>query len=472
MVIKYRYILKWGWIFLIIDLSSKTPLYLQLYENFKIRIVKGEYKSGDKLPSKRGLADSLGISLNTVSKAYYLLEEEGFILAKERSGYFVEQLNNSYSIKEEKESLIFESKEEVNIKYDFSSSSIAHKEFPFYTFSKLYRKIIDSEDENILINSESLGKYDFRLAISKYLKNSRGLITDPENIVISSGMEYLFEMLFYMISKDSVFGIENPGYGILPGMISSRGFFYKSIDVEEDGVSLSSLKKSGANILNITPSHQFPTGSIMPISKRLKILDWANSSENNYIIEDDYDTEFRYVGKPIDPLKSLDTNDKVIYMGSFSKSIAPSLRISYMILPNRLMNILKQDVPFFICSVPVIDQMVMAEFLEKGHFERHLNKMRRIYKKHRESLINELSKYPQVLNISGADSGIHIVVTLKTEKDDQEIVSACLKKGIRIQALSEFYNSSKTSSSKFILGFGSLNKESISKGVKGIIETI
>lgn len=210
----------------------------------------------------------------------------------------------------------------------------------------------------------------------------------------------------------------------------------------------------------------------MPISKRLKILDWANSSENNYIIEDDYDTEFRYVGKPIDPLKSLDTNDKVIYMGSFSKSIAPSLRISYMILPNRLMNILKQDVPFFICSVPVIDQMVMAEFLEKGHFERHLNKMRRIYKKHRESLINELSKYPQVLNISGADSGIHIVVTLKTEKDDQEIVSACFKKGIRIQALSEFYNSSKTSSSKFILGFGSLNKESISKGVKGIIETI
>lgn len=456
-----------------IDSRSKIPLYLQVYEFYKEKIVQGEFKSGEKLPSKRQLSETLGISINTVSKAYYLLEEEGFINPKERSGYFVEQLNNSFSKKVPTKVYENSTTETFKAKYDFSSSSIDTELFPYYTFSKLYKEVIESENENILINSETNGKLEFRKSISKYLREIRGLDTNPENIVISSGMEYLFEIIFYIFSNDKTFGIENPGYDILPSMIESRGFDFKSINISKEGIDISSLLKSNIDLLCVTPSHQFPTGNIMSINNRLEVLNWANSKTSRYIIEDDYDSEFKYVGKPIDPLKKLDTKDKVIYLGSFSKSLAPSLRISYMILPSSLIKILKEDAPFFICSVPVIEQIVMAKFIGNGHFERHLNKMRRIYKKKRELLIENLSKKNKVLDISGADSGLHIVVEFETDKTDEEILEKAKDKGIKIQSLSEFFNDkNSTSKSKFLLGFGGLSKDDLEEGVNELLRII
>ena len=440
---------------------------------YKEKIVQGEFKSGEKLPSKRQLSETLGISINTVSKAYYLLEEEGFINPKERSGYFVEQLNNSFSKKVPTKVYENSTTETFKAKYDFSSSSIDTELFPYYTFSKLYKEVIESENENILINSETNGKLEFRKSISKYLRETRGLDTNPENIVISSGMEYLFEIIFYIFSNDKTFGIENPGYDILPSMIESRGFDFKSINISKEGIDISSLLKSNIDLLCVTPSHQFPTGNIMSINNRLEVLNWANSKTSRYIIEDDYDSEFKYVGKPIDPLKKLDTKDKVIYLGSFSKSLAPSLRISYMILPSSLIKILKEDAPFFICSVPVIEQIVMAKFIGNGHFERHLNKMRRIYKKKRELLIENLSKKNKVLDISGADSGLHIVVEFETDKTDEEILEKAKDKGIKIQSLSEFFNDkNSTSKSKFLLGFGGLSKDDLEEGVNELLRII
>lgn len=456
-----------------IDSRSKIPLYLQVYEFYKEKIVQGEFKSGEKLPSKRQLSETLGISINTVSKAYYLLEEEGFINPKERSGYFVEQLNNSFSKKVPTKVYENSTTETFKAKYDFSSSSIDTELFPYYTFSKLYKEVIESENENILINSETNGKLEFRKSISKYLRETRGLDTNPENIVISSGMEYLFEIIFYIFSNDKTFGIENPGYDILPSMIESRGFDFKSINISKEGIDISSLLKSNIDLLCVTSSHQFPTGNIMSINNRLEVLNWANSKTSRYIIEDDYDSEFKYVGKPIDPLKKLDTKDKVIYLGSFSKSLAPSLRISYMILPSSLIKILKEDAPFFICSVPVIEQIVMAKFIGNGHFERHLNKMRRIYKKKRELLIENLSKKNKVLDISGADSGLHIVVEFETDKTDEEILEKAKDKGIKIQSLSEFFNDkNSTSKSKFLLGFGGLSKDDLEEGVNELLRII
>lgn len=456
-----------------IDSRSKIPLYLQVYEFYKEKIVQGEFKSGEKLPSKRQLSETLGISINTVSKAYYLLEEEGFINPKERSGYFVEQLNNSFSKKVPTKVYENSTTETFKAKYDFSSSSIDTELFPYYTFSKLYKEVIESENENILINSETNGKLEFRKSISKYLRETRGLDTNPENIVISSGMEYLFEIIFYIFSNDKTFGIENPGYDILPSMIESRGFDFKSINISKEGIDISSLLKSNIDLLCVTPSHQFPTGNIMSINNRLEVLNWANSKTSRYIIEDDYDSEFKYVGKPIDPLKKLDTKDKVIYLGSFSKSLAPSLRISYMILPSSLIKILKEDAPFFICSVPVIEQIVMAKFIGNGHFERHLNKMRRIYKKKRELLIENLSIKNKVLDISGADSGLHIVVEFETDKTDEEILEKAKDKGIKIQSLSEFFNDkNSTSKSKFLLGFGGLSKDDLEEGVNELLRII
>lgn len=454
---------------MIIDQKSKAALYLQIYEYFKEKIVSGHFKSGDRLPSKRNLAEELGLSLNTISKAYYLLEDEGFILAVERSGYFVEQLNNFYpkiDVNEEVRDMK-EKKRSKEILYDFSPYSIDEEKFPYYTFSKIFKEVIDTGGRDVISQSDPLGKWDFRKAISKYLNDSRSLNVKAENIVISSGMEYLYEMLFYIFSKDSVFAVENPGYDILPEMISSRGFTCKPVKVKADGVSLVDLETSGANVLTITPSHQFPTGSIMPISKRLDLLKWASSKEGRYLIEDDYDTEFRYVGRPIEPIKKLDAKDRVIYMGSFSKSLAPSMRVSYMILPDKLMEDLKVNFPFFICPVPVINQLVMTKFLGQGYFQRHLNRMRRNYKKKREALIEKLQTYPQVLDISGADSGIHIVVEVKTKKDDFEIERLCKDKGIEIYPLAAYYskNSKEKSSGKFLFGFGNLSLASLNKGL-------
>ncbi|MDO5027966.1 MAG: PLP-dependent aminotransferase family protein [Bacillota bacterium] len=461
---------------MIVKQDSQAALYIQIYQYFKEKIVSGHFNSGDRLPSKRNLADQLGLSLNTISKAYYLLEEEGFILAKERSGYFVEQLNNFYpqAFKDEKTKIEEKKEADPKVIYDFSPSSIDREKFPYYTFSKLYKEVIDQEGRKIIGQSEPQGKLVFRNALSQYLNISRSLNVKAENIVISSGMEYLYEMLFYIFSKDSIFAVENPGYDILPDMISSRGFSYEPIELEDDGISLDQLIKSKANILTITPSHQFPTGSIMPISKRLDLLKWASLKEENYLIEDDYDTEFRYVGRPIDPIKKFDLNDKVIYMGSFSKSIAPSMRISYMILPDKLMEELRVNFPFFICSVPVVNQLVMTKFLKDGYFQRHLNRMRRHYKKKREDLIEKLEKYDQVLDISGADSGIHIVVEVKTNKTDNEIVASCKKKGLEIYPMSAYYSSKsiKKSSGKFLFGFGNLNLETLDQGLEEFFSSL
>lgn len=457
---------------MILNKNLDTPLYLQLYEHFKERIVSGELESKERLPSKRQLSDSLGISQNTVTKAYYLLEEEGFINAVERSGYFVENIDNTYISKTQIPMDFEYEKKESDITYNFSSSAISKDEFPFYTFSKLYREVIGRKDENILTNKEPNGSFKFRLAISKHLWDSRGLVVDPENIVIGSGLEYLFQILFYILDPKTVFAIENPGYDILPPMISSRGFPYVSIDVGDEGVDIDGLESSNANILCITPSHQFPTGNIMPIGRRIEVLNWANSSEKNFVVEDDYDSEFRYVGKPIDPLKSLDKNDKVIYMGSFSKSVCSSMRISYMILPDKLLENLRADAPFFICSVPLLDQIVMAEFLNNGHFERHLNRMKRIYKRNREAAISILEKSDKVLDISGADAGIHIVVKFDTEKSDEELKTELKEKGIFMEPVSSFYSSGEKSNSKFLLGFGDMKPKKMKEGIKKVLDTL
>lgn len=457
---------------MIIDKNSEKQLYLQLYEYIKGEIASGNFKSGDKLPSKRKLTDNLGISINTINTALFLLEEEGYIKAKERVGYFVEEFSDLYITEGTREYVGIVDEDSNHILYNFSPNAISYDNFPYYTFSKLFKETLQDEDPNLLMNPDSSGDDEFKRAIGKYLLESRALQVNPENIVISSGLEYLFQILFHIFSKDDIFALENPGYEILPPMIRSAGYEYKSIPVTEEGIDLVKLEESRANIAVITPSHQFPTGRIMPIKNRLDILNWAYSSESNYIIEDDYDSEFKYVGKTIEPLKSLDASDKVIYIGSFSKSVAPSMRISYMVLPTSLLQSLKQKAPFFICSVPRLNQIVMAKFLENGHFERHLNKMRRLYKKRREFAISELESYKGLADISGAEAGLHIVVDLKSKISDEVLIEEFSKNNIHINAMSKYYSSGKKSENKFLLGFGGMEDEDIREGIRLLMKLI
>ena len=373
-------------------------LYMQIYEYFKNEIINGTYKANTKLPSKRNLAKEYKISLNTVDNAYSKLLEEGFIYSKERQGFFVSDVGELYVLDSKP---IHITKEEENIEYDFSYSGVS-EEFPYKIFKKISSNIFDNKD--ILEKVDYQGYFPLRTQISEYLDKSRGFKADPSQIVISSGSEYLFQIIFKLISGK--FGIEDPGYNMLSNIMDTNDIKYEFISVDENGMDLEKLKKSKSDFCVITPAHQFPTGVIMNMQRRVELL---NMKKIEYVIEDDYDSEFKYSKRPVPALKSIDVNDKVIYIGSFSKSISPSFRVSFMVLPFDLVEKYNKIFKFFICPVSIMVQKMLTAFIETGEFEKHLNRMRKIYSKKRQLLIDMLSERKDI-TIRGADAGLHVVL--------------------------------------------------------------
>ena len=367
---------------------------MQIYEYFKNEIINGTYKANTKLPSKRNLAKEYKISLNTVDNAYSKLLEEGFIYSKERQGFFVSDVGELYVLDSKP---IHITKEEENIEYDFSYSGVS-EEFPYKIFKKISSNIFDNKD--ILEKVDYQGYLPLRTQISEYLNKSRGFKAEPSQIVISSGSEYLFQIIFKLISGK--FGIEDPGYNMLSNIMDTNDINYEFIPVDKNGMDLTKLKKSKSDFCVITPAHQFPTGVIMNMQRRVELL---NMKKIKYVIEDDYDSEFKYSKRPVPALKSIDVNDKVIYIGSFSKSISPSFRVSFMVLPFDLVEKYNKIFKFFICPVSIMVQKMLTTFIETGEFEKHLNRMRKIYSKKRQLLIDMLSERKDI-TIRGADAGI------------------------------------------------------------------
>ena len=356
-------------------------LYMQIYEYFKNEIINGTYKANTKLPSKRNLAKEYKISLNTVDNAYSKLLEEGFIYSKERQGFFVSDVGELYVLDSKP---IHITKEEENIEYDFSYSGVS-EEFPYKIFKKISSNIFDNKD--ILEKVDYQGYLPLRTQISEYLDKSRGFKAEPSQIVISSGSEYLFQIIFKLISGK--FGIEDPGYNMLSNIMDTNDINYEFIPVDKNGMDLTKLKKSKSDFCVITPAHQFPTGVIMNMQRRVELL---NMKKIKYVIEDDYDSEFKYSKRPVPALKSIDVNDKVIYIGSFSKSISPSFRVSFMVLPFDLVEKYNKIFKFFICPVSIMVQKMLTTFIETGEFEKHLNRMRKIYSKKRQLLMDMLNE--------------------------------------------------------------------------------
>ncbi len=285
-------------------------LYMQIYEYFKNEIINGTYKANTKLPSKRNLAKEYNISLNTVDNAYSKLLEEGFIYSKERQGFFVSDVGELYVLDSKP---IHITKEEENIEYDFSYSGVS-EEFPYKIFKKISSNIFDNKD--ILEKVDYQGYLPLRTQISEYLDKSRGFKAEPSQIVISSGSEYLFQIIFKLISGK--FGIEDPGYNMLSNIMDTNDINYEFIPVDKNGMDLTKLKKSKSDFCVITPAHQFPTGVIMNMQRRVELL---NMKKIKYVIEDDYDSEFKYSKRPVPALKSIDVNDKVTLTGSHVESI-------------------------------------------------------------------------------------------------------------------------------------------------------
>ena len=358
-------------LFLTLDKEDDKSLYEQLYLNLKQAIIQKDIAFGTKLPSKRALSDLLNISQTTIELAYGQLLAEGYIMSKPRVGYFVEAIDELPYVEKVAPQTTTEVEQSLSFQYDFSPGKIDEDGFPFQLWRKYAKDIYDESSKYLLQAGHPQGEHVLRVEIARYLYESRGIYCIPEQIVIGSGTEQLLPMILRLFDEDAKFALENPGYSATPqAHLQSRAI---PISVDEDGLIVDELEKSEANLVYITPSHQFPTGAVLSATRRTQLLKWAAQKSSRYIIEDDYDSEFRYIGKPIPALQGLDKGDCVIYMSTFSKSIMPSLRVAYLVLPLSLLPKYKEVFSYYSATVPRFDQHILANFMREGHFSKHLN---------------------------------------------------------------------------------------------------
>lgn len=344
----------------------KKKKYSELYRSIKEKILSGEYVSGQKLPSKRVISDLFGCSVITAEKAYAMLADEGYIVPKERSGYFVQQLDFPYS-GPRKDAF-------GEIHHLPEDKSDASDTFEYSLWFKTVRRVISDYGERLFMKSPGMGCAILRNAISDYLLRYRGMVASPERIVIGSGAEQLYETLVKLLGRSKVFAIENPSYSQIEAVYRAWGVKLKKLRLSADGIDSKILNSEKFDVLHVTPFRSYPTGITVSVAKRYEYL---AAAKGKYIVEDDFNSEFFTPGNPVESLYSLDKNGVVIYINTFSKSISPSVRLGYMILPDRLCDEYREKLGMFSCSVPVFDQYVLAEFISSGNFERHLNKMRR-----------------------------------------------------------------------------------------------
>ncbi|WP_129723733.1 MocR-like pyridoxine biosynthesis transcription factor PdxR [Xylanivirga thermophila] len=452
-----------------LDYESKVPLYHQLYSFIKADIQSGSMPFSTKLPSKRKLSSYLRISQNTVQSAYNQLIEEGYIISKERKGYYVNKIDHLQNIYMQPDtSEDYNKRSKMEAKFDFSYHGVDKTTFPYAVWRKLMKETINECDPELLQLGDSLGYYRLRTVIAQYLHQSRGVNCNENQIIISSGTEVLYQTLIQLFDEDTIFGIENPGYEKLNQLFISNRANFKSINIDRNGMIPEEVYKSNANILCITPSHQFPSGEIMPINRRLQILNWANKEGGRYLIEDDYDSEFKYSTRPIPSLQSLDNNEKVIYMGSFSKSLSPTIRISYMVLPPHLMRRYNKNLSYILCPVPIFEQKVLYRFIQDGYFERHLNKMRNIYKKKREVLVKAITELNCGIQILGADAGLHLLIRIPNNMSEEQLIHSALRQGVRVYGISGYYFDKENIGviPTIMLGYAEISEEEIVKAVK------
>lgn len=354
-----------------INKDSSKSAYMQLYELLRNDIVQGVYTYGSKLPSKRLMSEETGISVITVEHSYSILCDEGYVEARQRSGYFVIYRESDFISHNE---VVTEKKQKAH------HNNLSDSTFPHSVLAKTMRKVLIDYGDSILIKSPNQGCAELREAVCAYLARSNNMHIKSEQIIIGSGAEYLYSLIVQMFSNNKTFAIENPSYEKIQKVYTSNGVFCELLNLGANGIKTSELKKSTASVLHITPFNSFPSGITANASKRAEYVRWAEE-RNGYIIEDNYESELTVSKKNEDTVFSLSENGNVIYLNTFSKTIAPSIRVGYMVLPENLLDLFKEKLGFYSCTVPVFEQYVLAELLNSGNFERHINRVRRSRRK-------------------------------------------------------------------------------------------
>lgn len=458
--------------------SGKTPLYEQIYLAIKRDIEDGKISFGEKLPSTRLLAANLNVSRFTVDLAYEQLVSEGYIQARAGSGFFVCDLSNLLSgisdggkMRPPEPS---QAAEETNVRIDFSPFAVDAVHFPYNIWKKRNREVMDAT-EDLLVAREAAGDRRLREAIATYLYRARGVHCTPEQILVGAGNEYLLLLLVQILGGGCSVAMENPTYVQAYEVFRHAGCRVHVGSTDGEGSLRSMLDRRAVDVVYVMPSHQFPLGTVMPLGRRQELLDWAAEAEGRYIIEDDHDSEFRYVGKPIPSLQSRDQKDCVIYFGTFSKSISPALRMSYMVLPRHLSERFHKQFDFYSSTVSTGQQLAVRRFMETGDFERHLNRMRRIYKAKHDFLLKELKKRKWVRQIRGENAGLHLVVEVNSPLDEAELLAEALARGVRIYGMSSYRIGrvvQKKGSVTLLLGFGGLSEKELTEGLTVLDELL
>lgn len=445
---------------------SKIPLYEQIYDYIKTDIQDGRLKYREKLPSTRALSKYLEVSRSTVELAYEQLLSEGYIEAEPYRGFFVAQTEELYHFKKER-IRPFLPEQEKKYKYDFSPNGVDLKSFPYNAWRKLSKDILMDDRTELFRSGDPKGEYGFRNAICSYLHQARGVNCSPDQIVVGAGSDYILMLLSMVLGRGHRIAFEDPAYKQAYHMANALSYETVPVPLDKNGMMISALEESGADIAYVTPSHQFPTGIVMPINRRMELLRWAAKGEERYIVEDDYDSEYRYKGKPIPALQGYDAHEKVIYLGTFSRSVAPAIRLSYMVLPQPLMDAYERKNGFVHSTVSKVDQLIMQRFLEEGHYERHLNKTRALYKSRHDVLLEGLRPMSDILDVSGEHAGVHLLLAFHNGLSETELIQRAAKEDVRVYGLSD-YRIVETSAKKptILLGYANLTEGQIREAVE------
>ncbi len=445
---------------------GETPLYDYIYQCIRQDIISGKLAPGEKLPSKRTLSRHLNVGIITVSNAYSQLLTEGFIFSIERKGYFVrnvQSLQKQPEAADETEPYPEETPEKEYFA-DFKANRTGITHFPVSTWNHFMREALSQQDGNLLKTIPFNGLFELRRAISNYLRENRGMVVSPGQIIIGAGTEYLYGRLMQMFGRACTFAIENPGYKKFGAISASFGNPWKYVPIDENGLVIEALEDSEADVVHVSPANHFPTGIVMPITRRIELFEWVNRAKKRYIIEDDYDSEFRYSGKFIPPMFAEDSNDKVIYINTFSKSMVPSLRISYMILPKQLMNKFEETMSFYSCTVSSFEQYALAKFISEGYFERHINRMKNYYKEQRKLIFSEIENSPlrQISEIQERNAGTHFLLKIKTTLNENQVREAGLASDMLLSLYSDYgFENQEEGSCTLVINYAAISREKI-----------
>ena len=449
-----------------LDRRGDLPLYEYLYRCIRKDILDGTLEPDARLPSKRALAEHLQVSVITVETAYQQLEAEGYVLSAPRRGFFVAKVEQAPKA-ETVPAAAPETRSARKWRLDLKQNLVDVSRFPVSAWVRLTRQVLSEGGSALLSPVPHQGLLALRQAIAHDLWERKGMAVSPEQIVVGAGAEYLYLLLAQLLGRESILAVEDPGYPKIRQVYEKWGLPCCPVTLDHQGVSPQALVKAGAAAVHLSPSHHYPTGLVTPIGRRQALLRWAETHDG-IIIEDDYDSEFRFAGRPLPTLQSIDRSGRVIYMNTFSQTISPSMRMGFMVLPLPLLGRYQQELNFYSCTVPALDQHVLARFLDRGYYDQHISRMRKEYRLRRARVLEAFrtSPFADRVEIAEEGAGLHFLLHLHTERSDEEIRQRAEVLGVRLAFLSEYAAQNREAyAHTLIVNYAGLTREQLPETV-------